>query len=356
MRFTVRLLAFTTGLIVFMAGSAGADCYVKSTSTSDGFGGLGATEGTSETWVSGGRMAEKSQSHLKNSVLKALTKDSRSYTITRLDKGLIWDVDLGDKSYTEFSFAQMKEQMEKSAEEFKKAAASQPDASGSGASTPKAPEGQKADVKVDVKKTGAKKKIAGYNTEETVLTLLSTFTDQNSDEKVTMKLTYDVWLAADAPCAADMQELAKQFGATAGADMKESGAMFAAALSSAGISMDEFQKTASELTGYPMQTTMTIGADLSPEQMAQIKAAQAKAKQEREKEEEKDSGGGLSLGGFGKKLAAKAIKKDDKKEEESAPLDPGVLFRTTSTVEQVKSGVDDASVFEIPEGFKLKNH
>ena len=170
-----------------------------------------------------------------------------------------------------------------------------------------------------------------------------------------MKLTYDVWLAADAPCAADMQELAKQFGATAGADMKESGAMFAAALSSAGISMDEFQKTASELTGYPMQTTMTIGADLSPEQMAQIKAAQAKAKQEREKEEEKDSGGGLSLGGFGKKLAAKAIKKDDKKEEESAPLDPGVLFRTTTTVEQVKSGVDDASVFEIPEGFKLKN-
>ena len=183
MRFMVRLLAFTTGLIVFVAGAAGADCYVKSTSTSDGFGGLGATEGTSETWVSGGRMAEKSQSHLKNSVLKALTKDSKSYTITRLDKGLIWDVDLGDKSYTEFSFAQMKEQMEKSAEEFKKAAASQPDASGSGASTPKAPEGQKADVKVDVKKTGAKKKIAGYNTEETVLTLLSTFTDRTATRR-----------------------------------------------------------------------------------------------------------------------------------------------------------------------------
>jgi len=348
----LRALALMTVSILFAAGSARADCYVKSKSVSEGFGGFGATEGTSETWISGGRMAEKSDSHMKNSILDALTKDTKSWTITRLDKGLVWSLDEGDKSYTEFSFAQMKEQMAKSAEEFKKAAASRPEASET--KTPQAPQRGTSDVKVDVRKTGAKKKIAGFDTEETVLTLTSTFTDVDSGEEVTMRLTYDAWLAADAPCAADMQEMARQFGAGAGQDLKESGAMLAAALSSTGIDMDEFQKRASELAGYPMQTTMTIGTVLTPEQEARIRKARAEAEKEREKKDE-DSGGGFGLGGFGKKLAKKALPKHDKKDD-TPPLDPGVIFRTVKTVEQVKSGGNDASVFEVPEGYTLRKN
>ncbi len=341
--------------LLLLAGSAAhADCYVKSTHVSNGFGGLGATEGWTETWLSGDKLAERSESNPKNGVLKALTKDSHHHTVTRLDKGLIWEIDDGGKSYTELSFAEMKKRMDESVKKMKKATdRSQKDQA-------KLPKGQKPDVTVEVHQTGQSRRIAGHDAAETVLTMRVAVADPKGGDAARFRVVVDSWLAADVPCGDDARAFGQKSTVAMGTGMQEGETMLAAALLSTGMSIDDLKSHLDQLQGYPMMTTLSVGMELTPEQEAQLRKAQDQAKAERAKMREKkseDSGGGLSFGGFGKKLASKALAKavpEDDSGGDVPELDPGVMFSSTTTVEEVSHRDADASVFEVPAGYELK--
>ncbi len=350
----LRPLLVAAALSAAAAVPASPGCYIKSETSSNGLGGLGATEGVHETWYSGDKMAERSHSHMKNAVLDFMTKDSRTDLITRLDKGVFWEVNRDDESYREMSFARMRERMEKSVEEMQKAAEKREPAPGE--STPRSRKGEKPDIAVDVRETGKTERIAGYDARETVLTLRAAFSDPGSGEKTTMVLTYDAWLAADFPCADEARDFGARYAEAVGVDMAQGDTFLATALDVAGIPMDTFKEKSRSLAGYPMRFTLNIGADLSPEEQARIEKARREAEAERAREKEKEeSGGGFSLGGFGKKLAKKALPGGGEKDDDSEPLPPGVVYSMTSTVVEAGSKNVDESVFEIPEGYKLEN-
>jgi hypothetical protein len=293
------------------------------------FGGKGARDGTTSTVaVKGDRKA---------------TLNDATGQIVDLAEEKVYDLDMKRKTYKVTTFAELRRRIEeaqkKAEEDAKKEQArekpsAQPDANQ-----------KQMEIDVDVRNTGQKKTINGYDTREAVMTITVREKGRTLEQSGGLVLTADMWLA---PSIAAMKEIAAFDARYA---QKLYGAMFAGTSPeqmAAAMAMYPMMKQAlgrmtsegAKLEGTPVLTTTTLDAVKSEEEMAQ-QARQAEA----DSKPGASGGVGGMLGGLAKKVAAKKMGGDD------AAKSRATFMTGTTEILKVVTDVAPADV-AVPAGFK----
>ena len=294
------------------------------------FGGKAAREGvTTSVAVKGDR--------------KASINDTTGQ-IVDLAEEKVYDLDLKKKSYKVTTFAELRRRWEeaqkKAEEDAKKEAARDKDKP-----TASDPDTRQVEIDFDVKTTGAKKAINGFDTHQSIVTITVREKGKTLEQGGGMVMTSDMWLT---PTIAAMKEIAdfdlryaKQLYGTMLAGV--SAEQMAAAMAIYPMMKQALGKMTAEggkVDGTPVQTTTTMETVKSAEQIAE----EAKAADSDSKSSASGGVGGL-LGGFAKKMAAKKMGGDDANK-------PRATFMTmTNEVLKVVTDVTTADV-AVPAGFK----
>jgi hypothetical protein len=366
-------------LALLLCSSASADVVIKEKSVSEGLGGFGNGT-TSRTLIVAGDKSRSEDEATYTGRFKTLAGGGKPHTkvsITRIDKEVIWNLEPEKKQYTELTFAQMREMMQKGLAEGEKAAQ----------------ETQAKDAEmtftVDVKRTGAKETVNGFPTEQVIITCVGKPKNpEKGAENAELRLVMDEWLTKSAPGAQERAEFYKRFAEKLGLDPQLPG-VSAMARQMYGNGMKELTAKMKGLGGVAIRSTFTIEG---PPQMAEAQkqaaeqgqSRQVEARTEREtarqraeadekKQDQEDAkdlassaatGGGIKgrLGGFlGRKLAStvqkKAEEKTEKKTEElsgSGTAAGGPLMKVATEVISISTLSAPAGSFDVPAGYKLQ--
>ncbi len=281
------------------------------------FGGKAAREGiVSAVAVKGDRMIS--------------TNDTTGELID-LKEEKVYQLDMKKKTYTVVTFAEMRKQMEEAMAKAKK------DAEQARAEQPKPeskPSEPKKEYEIDfsVKETGRTKQIAGYDTKESVATVVVREKGKTLEEAGGMVMDTSLWMAPEIPALKELQEFRLRYA------QQVYGPMIAEAA----------PNMAQAMAMYPqMQEAMAKFQVQAPPQSAEGQTQQSEAKKD---EPPPTSVGGL-LGGFGRRMARK--KEDKPAENPDAVPGRATIMTSTSETLQVATSAADADV-AIPAGFKQK--
>lgn len=336
-----------------LTAPAAADVVVKQKTVSLGLGGFGAGT-TDATLTIAGDKSRSEDEFTYTGRFKTLVgkKPQTTVSITRLDREVMWHLDLEKQQYTELTFAEMRAATEAGMGEMEKSAREEK------------PKDADMTFTVDVKKTGARQEINGFPCEQVIVTCIGKPAHpKKGEEGGEIHLVTDEWLSTKVPGQAEIEAFHRKFAEKMGLDMTlmRSGGT---AQRMYGNGMREMAAKLKDLQGYPVKTTFTVeGPPTPPGQQASAEGQkeQAEAKkgsEEPSKEEPADltSGGSITgkLGGFfGKKLGKAASKKAE--EKAAAPGDQsagGALFKVVTEVVSISSAPAPAGSFDVPAGYK----
>lgn len=246
--------------------------------------------------------------------------------IVDLKEEKVYDLDLKKKTYQVTTFEELRRRMQEAQEKARRDAPKE--------EQPEPSEGKPArevDVDFDVKETGQKKSIAGYDTREVVMTVTVREKGRTLEEGGGMVMTSNSWMGPVIPA---MKELAdfevRYWKAIAPEAMGMSAEQMAAAVAMYPMlktAMERLQKESAKLEGTPLATTTVFEAVKSKEQMAQ----------------QGEQGGGGGLGGM---LARRMMKRN------TSPR--STVFTINHETLEVTPSVAAAEV-ELPAGFKEKD-
>jgi len=292
------------------------------------FGGKAAREGVASTVaVKGNR--------------KATLNDSTGQIID-LTEEKVYDLDLKKKSFKVTTFAELRRQIEEARKKAEEDARKEQQQEEKGKPAERDPNQKEVEVDFDIRNTGQKKAINGFDTRQAVMTITVREKGKTLEQSGGLVMTSDMWLA---PRIAAMKEIAefdmnyarKLYGPMVAGISASQMAMVTAIYPMMKDAMAKMSAEGGKLDGTAIQTTVTIAAVRSAEQLAEeSKGAEADIR---------PTGGGISgrLGG----ILAKKIgpKKDDAGK-------PRSTFMTMNTeVLKVATDVAQADV-AVPAGFK----
>jgi hypothetical protein len=306
------------------------------------FGGKSAREGvTSTVAVKGNRK---------------MTTTGQTGQIVDLSEEKIYDLDIKKKSYKVTTFAEVRRQMEearkKAEEEAKKAEAEEAKETKDEPPAERDPNAKEYEVDFDIKNTGERKTVNGFDTQQSVMTITVREKGKTLEQAGGLVTTTDMWLTPTIAAMKEVQDFdlkyyQKLYGPmVAGAspqDMAAAMAMYPMIKPA----MDKMAAEGSKLEGTAVLTVMTVDAVKSAEQVA----AEAK-----ESTETASSGGGGSqpasvgglIGGFGRRMAQR---RQQNQEPAAAAKDRANIMTTTHEVLKVATSVADGDV-SLPAGFK----
>ena len=291
------------------------------------FGGKAAREGvTSSVAVKGDRKA---------------TLNDTTGQIIDLAEEKIYDLDLKKKTYKVTTFAELRRRMEEAKKKAEEDARKEGARDKEKAAEPD-PNQKQVEVDFNVKNTGQKKAINGFDTHEAVMTITVREKGKTLEEGGGLVVTSDMWLA---PKIAAMKEIAdfdiryaqKLYGTMLAGVSAEQMAAAMAMYPMMKQALGRMSTEGAKLEGTAIQTTTTMDAVPSAEQMAQeSKAAES---------DSRPTGGGIS-GRLGGMLAKKiGPKKDDAGKARST------FMTSNHEVLKVVTDVTPADV-AVPAGFK----
>jgi hypothetical protein len=282
------------------------------------FGGKSAREGLEgRTAVKGNRKA---------------TLNDAGGTIVDLSEEKIYDLDAKKKQYTVTTFEELRRRMREAQERAKREADKEQPGQREEAQKPT----KEYEVDFDVKETGQKKQLAGYDAKNTIVTITVREKGKTLDEAGGIVMTNDMWIGPMIPQLKELHDFdikyARQLqGPGAAAVSAEQMAAVLAMFPLVGKAMDRMQKDAGKLSGTPLETTTIVESVLSKDQLTQAQ------------ESSKSSGSGGGIGGL---LAKKIIKKED-------PKARATVMTTHHEVLEVSTSVAPADL-AIPADFKEK--
>jgi hypothetical protein len=293
------------------------------------FGGKAAREGTTSTVaVKGDRMARL---------------DEMTGQIIDLAEEKIYDLDIKKKSYKVTTFAEIRRRMEEARKKAEEDAKKQEGKETKPEAAP--PPENNIEVDFDVKNTGEKKTINGFDTRESVMTITVREKGKTLEQSGGLVMTADMWLA---PKIAAMKEIAdfqiryaqKLYGPMVAGVSAEQMAAVMALYPMMKQAVAKMNTEGTKVDGTAILTTITTEAVKSADQVA------AEMKQSEADSKPKLSGGvGGLLGGMAKKAAAKKMGGDNAGKPRSTFM--------TGTTEVLKVVTDvTAEDVAIPAGFK----
>jgi hypothetical protein len=278
------------------------------------FGGKAAREGvTSTTSVKGN---------------KRLTTNDRSGELVDLSEEKIYRIDYGRKSYEVVTFDELRKQYEEARQE-----AAEEAEENKKSSKGKKEEGPEYEVDFDVKETGQKQMINGFNTKQVIVTVTVREKGKKLEQSGGAVLTSDMWMGPKVPAMAEINafnaKYYKQLYGDATAEMQQMAVLMATTPAFA-KAMKELSKKRGSFDGDAIRTTLTFETVAAPGQQA----------------EQEESSGGL-VGG----LLNRAMKKRQESKGEAAQPGHSKLFESTT---ELLSASKDAGDVSVPAGFKQK--
>jgi hypothetical protein len=247
------------------------------------FGGKGAKEGVEGlTALKGTRKA---------------TMNDTSGQIIDLAEEKIYDLDVKKKTYTVVTFEELRRKMREAQEKAKTEVQKQEPGR---KEEPQKPT-KEYEIDFDVKDTGQKKPIAGFDTHQSIVTITVREKGKTLDEAGGVVMTNDIWLAPRIPQLKELADFEAKYwkqlqGPEVAAMSAEQMASMLAMFPLAGKAMERMQKDGDKLAGTPLDTTTTFESVLSKDQLTEAQANSSSSK---------GSGGGL--GGM---LAKKIMKQE----------------------------------------------
>ncbi len=265
--------------------------------------------------LKGNRMAHRSQTHL---------------SLIDLDSKTITSVDLQKKQYSVMTFDEMRQAMENLSKKMKK--------------------DNNADVKFNVSAnpTGKTKEIAGYTAKEIQMKMAMDMTDQKSKQSGSMVIYTNLWIAENVPGYSEVADFYRKMGAEL--NWTPGGNMFMQQPEVA-KGMAESFKEISKLNGAPVFQVMTMGPEGTP-------PPSSDGPQPAAQQQEKPKSGGLGsalgsrlggLGGLGRKKSEPPPQDQPQPQQQQGSA--GALIEMQTEYSGFATTAD-ASLFEIPAGFK----
>jgi hypothetical protein len=272
--------------------------------------------------------------------------------IIDLTEEKVYELDLKKKSYKVTTFAEMRRQMEeaqkKAQEQAAKAKASEKPAE------PQKQQQPQVEVDFNLKNTGEKKTVNGYETREQVMTITVREKGKTLEEAGGIVLTADQWIAPPIPAMKEVGEFYMKFfqkvygGSTMMTGMRQD--QMATIMAMYPMMKDAMGKMTTEgqrIQGTPILTTTTFEAVKSAAEVAQETQAGSGGGDDNNKKTPTSIGG--LLGGIGRRAAAKKASGGDQQQQG----DKSRATIMTSTTEVLKVVTDvSASDVAIPAGFK----
>jgi hypothetical protein len=336
-----RLILITGMILLLMIGQVWADASVETTFKTSGVKGLGAAEGTSQYRYQGDKKWDASSNRFTGAILSRLAGGSETITITRVDKGVYWNLDPKNRTYQESPIVLPRakpEDREKGTEK---------------------PTTRITKSEFSVKKTGASETINSFPCEEYLITWLLEMEDLETKAKSRSTMTTNLWTTPETATIRKVQDeehkfnkaLAKKLGAEMSPEeAKQLGLAAMASMSRA--SQDEIQKgllrvkdEMAKIKGYPIRTTIhwNLEGEKSDKPGQEEKA-------ESQKSTDFSGGlGGLISGALSRATKKKAEEKVASSDEKGAPF-----FSTTVEVKSMAADAVPAEAFEIPAGYSKK--
>jgi hypothetical protein len=255
--------------------------------------------------------------------------------IIDLSEEKIYKLDLKKKTYEVTTFEELRQKMREAREKAQKDAAAQ---QGKEERAQKSEPQKEYEVDFNVKETGQKKQLAGYDTREVIITITVREKGKTLEDSGGIVMTMDEWLGPQIPALKELAEFeikywkALQGSETMGLSAEQLSAVMAM-YPMVKPAMERMQKEAPKLQGTPLASTTTVEGVPSKEAAAQ----QTSSEQPK------------SVGGLGGLIARKMAKKDDN----AAAGGRAVIFTAEHEMQEIQTSVATEDV-GIPAGFKQK--
>jgi hypothetical protein len=256
--------------------------------------------------------------------------------IVDLAEEKVYRLNLKDKSYTVKTFAEIRRELEEAARQ------AEEDARKSEGRDKNQPEMQ---VDFDVKDTGQRKTVNGFDCREVVTTITVHEKGKSLEQAGGIVMTANSWLAAKVPGAReivdfDLRYARKMAQGVNAQQMMQAFAMYPGMKDA----MEKFQREQVNMEGTAVQTTLVLASAASPEQ------AQAAGR------DEGSRGGGGVVGGLMGRFGRKKADPNKDAKEGTAPATPGRTTIMTSNTEMLSAGTTvNPADLQVPAGLKLKN-
>lgn len=263
----------------------------------------------------------------------------------------IYDLDIRRKTYKVTTFGELRRQMEearkKAAEDLKKAQAEekvQP-----AQAEPAAQDDKQMDVDFDLKETGQKKNINGFDSRQIVMTITMREKGKTLEQSGGMVLTSDIWMTPAIKAMKEVVDFDVRYAQALAGPMISgaSAGEMAAAMAAYPLMTDAIARMRAEnvkMDGTAVQTTTTIDAVKSAEQIAAEKEQQSSQSSQSTSSGSSGTVGGL-LGGLGRRMANRG------NTNQPAASGRATFMTMTNEVLKVSTTVSDADL-AVPAGFK----
>jgi hypothetical protein len=259
---------------------------------------------------------------------RKVTMNESSGQIIDLSEEKVYALDMKKKTYEVTTFEEMRREMREAREKAEREAEKE---GGQGQQEEPGKPAKEYEVDFDVKETGQKKAIAGYDTRQLIMTVTIREKGKALEEGGGFVMTADSWMGPRIPAMQEVSEFDMRYwkqlqGPEAAGMSAQQVAAMMAMFPLVQKAMDRMKQEGTKMDGTPLAQTTTFESVKSKEAMAQ----------------QSESSGGGGLGG----MLARRLKKDDGK--------PRATIATMQfEVQEVATAVtpDDVAV---PAGFKEK--
>lgn len=290
---------------------------------------------------------------------RKITVNDTTGRIVDLDEEKVYELDMKARTYKVTTFDEMRRRMEEAQERAKNAPAAQK----SSAEPKSDPNAKQMEIDFDLKESGQKKDINGYNCREVVMTITVHEKDKTLEQSGGMVMTTHEWLAPRIGAMKEIADFDRRYAEklrppsafAVGAPSADQMAAAAAMYPMLKDAMGKFQAENVNMDGTPILMVMTTETVANPEQMQQQQQQQQQQAQQNDNTTNVPTSIGGLIGGFGRKAARNRAQQQQQQQQESGSSTPGRSTMMTMNHEVIKVATDvSAADLAIPPGFKQK--
>lgn len=342
------LVCCVTGALAAFAARADVRIEERMTVSGAGMMKMANMSGTTTTTIAGDRARTDSNLQFESGMMRAFARGMGQMTeIVRLDLDKIYSIDAKKKTYTETTFADRRAQMQQAMEQMRKSQGAQQQAT-SGVDDSQC---EWTEPKTEVKRTGEKALIAGYQAERATIISTQSCRDKKTGQVCDFGIVFDQWVAPG--FEASNEALAYQrvyaeklgLGASASRDFAERAESLFGSYKGMWA---EIAKQMRDLKGYPVKSSFGLGVggpQCQSTQQAQASGGPAQP----------PSIGGALGGALGGMFGRKKEPAQPQAAATPAPTMPGglmSLMTLSNELVSVNQAPADPASFEPPAGFK----
>jgi hypothetical protein len=250
------------GVLVSVAAQADVTMQEQMSLSGAGMMKMANMSGTTTTTISGDRARTESNMQFESGLMRTFARGAGGphVQIVRLDQGKIYALDPKKKTYTETTFEDMRAKMQQAMDAMNKGQASQQQAT-SGVDESQC---EWSDPKSEVKRTGEKALVGGYQAEHVTVTATQSCRDKKTGQVCDFGLAVDQWIAPTFEASSEAQSYQRAYAEKLGLGTASSRDFAERAQSMFGRYKGLWGELGSKLAsldmkGYPVKTGFSLG-------------------------------------------------------------------------------------------------